>query len=237
MVRCFSWFPSSLRTILTANIRYRLSIPRLRTILEKEASTFFFWNLKHNTYKTTVAQAWNKKPSILLCLQSNLLGFFWKAYHNDHWLKEVKIREQGHSRIPTREKKKKKTSQKLKESEVAQSCVIATLWTVAYQAPPSTGFSRQEYYSTLPFPSPGDLPQQGMEPRSPALQADALPSEPPGKPHFPEGMPFKTFMIWVFQNISSMRSSLGLWLWGLVTNWKISNKKFLPLVKAFPRYK
>ena len=46
----------------------------------------------------------------------------------------------------------------------------------------SMGFSRQEYWSRLPFPSPGDLPGPGIEPRSPALQADALPSEPPGKP-------------------------------------------------------
>ena len=44
-------------------------------------------------------------------------------------------------------------------------------------------FSRQEYWSGLPFPSPGDLPNPGIEPGSPALQADALPSEPPGKPN------------------------------------------------------
>ena len=60
--------------------------------------------------------------------------------------------------------------------------LFATLWTVAHQPPPSMGFSRQEYWSGLPFPSPGDLPDPGIEPRSPALQADALPSEPPGKP-------------------------------------------------------
>ena len=59
--------------------------------------------------------------------------------------------------------------------------LLATLWTVAYQAPPSMGFSRQEYWSGLPFPSPGDLPNPGTEPRSPALEADALISEPPGK--------------------------------------------------------
>ena len=57
-----------------------------------------------------------------------------------------------------------------------------TPWTVAHQAPPSMEFSRQEYWSGLPFPSPGDLPNPGMEPRSPTLQADALPSELPGKP-------------------------------------------------------
>ena len=58
----------------------------------------------------------------------------------------------------------------------------ATIWTnVAHQAPPSMGFSRQEYRSGLAFPSPGDLPDPGMEPRSPTLQADTLTSEPPGK--------------------------------------------------------
>ena len=50
-----------------------------------------------------------------------------------------------------------------------------------YHAPSSVGFSRQEYWSGLPFPSPGDLPNPGIEPGSPALQADTLPSEPPGK--------------------------------------------------------
>ena len=54
-------------------------------------------------------------------------------------------------------------------------------WTVAYQAPPSMGFSRQEYWSGVPFLSPGDLPDPGIEPRSPAFQADGLTSEPAGK--------------------------------------------------------
>ena len=49
------------------------------------------------------------------------------------------------------------------------------------QAPPSMEFSRQEYWSGLPFPSPGNLPDPGIEPRSPSLQTDVLPSEPPGK--------------------------------------------------------
>ena len=53
-----------------------------------------------------------------------------------------------------------------------------TAWTVAYQAPQSMGFSRQEYWSGLPFPSPGDSPDPGIEPESLALQADTLPSEP-----------------------------------------------------------
>ena len=54
--------------------------------------------------------------------------------------------------------------------------------TVAHQAPLSMGFSRQESWSGLPFPSPGDLPNLGIKPWSPALQADALSSEPPGSP-------------------------------------------------------
>ena len=60
-------------------------------------------------------------------------------------------------------------------SEVAQSD-SATPWTAPYQAPPSIGFSRQEYWSGSPFPSPGDLPDPGTETRSPALRVDALPS-------------------------------------------------------------
>ena len=64
------------------------------------------------------------------------------------------------------------------------SCVwqFATPQTVAYQAPQSMELSRQEYWSGLPFPSPGDLPNPGIKPRSPTLQADTLPSEPQGKP-------------------------------------------------------
>ena len=62
--------------------------------------------------------------------------------------------------------------------------LFATPWTVAYQAPLPMGFSRQECQSGLPFPSPGDLPDPGIKPESPALQADTLPSEPPGKPQY-----------------------------------------------------
>ena len=58
---------------------------------------------------------------------------------------------------------------------------FATPWTVVCQAPLSMGFSRQEYCSGLPFPSPGDLPDPGIEPTSPAMQTDSLPAEPPGK--------------------------------------------------------
>ena len=62
--------------------------------------------------------------------------------------------------------------------------LFVTPWTVASQVPLSTGFSWQEHWSGLPFPSPRDLPNPGMKPGSPALQADSLLSEPPGKPLF-----------------------------------------------------
>ena len=60
-------------------------------------------------------------------------------------------------------------------------CNFAMPWTVAHQAPLSMEFSRQEYWGGLPCPPPGDLPNPGIEPMSPVLQADSLPTEPPGK--------------------------------------------------------
>ena len=70
------------------------------------------------------------------------------------------------------------------ESEVAQSCpTLCDPCTVAHQVPLSMGFSWQEYWSGLPFPSHGDLPNPGIEPWSSALYADTFTSEPPGKPH------------------------------------------------------
>ena len=61
---------------------------------------------------------------------------------------------------------------------VAKSCPTLVIpWTIACQAPLSMGFFRQEYWSGLPFPSPGDLPGPGIEPRSPLLQADDLSTE------------------------------------------------------------
>ena len=70
-------------------------------------------------------------------------------------------------------------SQKVKS--LSHVRLFTTPWTVVYQAPPSMGFSRQEYWSGLPFPSPGDLPDPGIKPGFPALQADTLTSEPPRK--------------------------------------------------------
>ena len=71
---------------------------------------------------------------------------------------------------------------KVKVKSLSRVRLFATLWTVASQGPPSMGVSRQDYWSELPFASPEDLPDPGIEARSPAFQADALTSEPPGKP-------------------------------------------------------
>ena len=73
--------------------------------------------------------------------------------------------------------------------------LFVTPWTVAHQAPQSTEFCRQEYWSGLLFPSPGDLPNPGIEPGSPALQADALLSEPPEKPWVPNNWCFWTVVL------------------------------------------
>ena len=68
---------------------------------------------------------------------------------------------------------------------VAQRCLtLCDSQTGTRQAPLSMGFYRKEYWTGLPFPSPGDLPDPGVKPRSPALQVDSLLSEPPGKPSF-----------------------------------------------------
>ena len=63
---------------------------------------------------------------------------------------------------------------KVKVKSLSRVRLFVTPWTVAHQAPPSMGFSRQEYWSGLPFPSPGDRPKPGIELSSPALQADAF---------------------------------------------------------------
>ena len=71
---------------------------------------------------------------------------------------------------------------KVRVKSLSRVRLFATPWTVAYEVPHSLGFSRQEYWSGLPFLSLGDLPDPGIKPASPAFQADTLTSEPPGKP-------------------------------------------------------
>ena len=120
---------------------------------------------------------WTEKPSRLQSMGSQRVGHDWatEQWQNASWVtfniffilyylvKTTKLSGGG--------------------GLVAKSCpTLATPWTVVYQAPLSMEFSRQEYWSRLLFPSPGDLPNPGIKPGSPALEADALTSEPPGKP-------------------------------------------------------
>ena len=88
--------------------------------------------------------------------------------------------------FPQSERKKERK----KVKSLSRVRLFAAPWTVTHQTPPSVGFSRQEYWSGLPFPSPGHLPDPGIEPRSPAMQADALLSEPPGKPQSKQRLSF-----------------------------------------------
>ena len=103
------------------------------------------------------------------------------------------------------------------------SCVwvFVTPWTVAYETSPSIGFSRQEYWSGLALPSSEDLPDPGIKPGSPALQAVALPSEPPGKPQN-TGVGSLSFLPSVFhgfgytatvEQAQRERTSLSLHIW------------------------
>ena len=77
--------------------------------------------------------------------------------------------------------KKWKKKERKKVKLLSHVWLFATQWTIAHQAPPFMGFCRHEYWNGLPFPSPGDLPNPGIEPRSSALQADSLLAEPQGK--------------------------------------------------------
>ena len=104
---------------------------------------------------------WNEGPNFGSYIMNELEGFSLGLY----------LTEKGFS-----------SELKKKVKSLSRVRLFATLWTVAYQAPPSVEFSRQEYWSGLPFPSPGYLPNPGIEPRSPTLEEDALTSEPPGKP-------------------------------------------------------
>ena len=97
---------------------------------------------------------------------------------------------------------------------------LATPWTIAHQAPLSMGFSRQEYWSGLPFPSPGDLANPGIKPGSPALQADDLLTELWRK---------SSIDIWYWHQFSWLTQSCPT----LATPWTIAHKD--PLSVGFPR--
>ena len=78
---------------------------------------------------------------------------------------------------------------------------LVTPWTVVHQAPLSMGFSRQEYWIELPFPSPREIPNSGIKPWSPALQAGSSPSEPPGKPFASKALCYSSLFFFLFLSI------------------------------------
>ena len=96
--------------------------------------------------------------------------------------------------------------------------LFVTPWTITHQTPLSMVFSRQEYWRGLPFPSAGDLPDPGIEPRYPALQADSLPSEPPGNPWLTYQLSYQIlFFLWWPIRIISKIFILGDFLnWGII---------------------
>ena len=94
--------------------------------------------------------------------------------------KSKNLKKQRRSSIKPAGKRAADGSKNVKVKSLSHGRLFATPWTAAHQASPSIESSRHEYWSGLPFPSPEDLPDPGTEPESPALQADALPSEPPG---------------------------------------------------------
>ena len=106
-----------------------------------------------------------------------------------------------------------------------------TLWTVAHQAPLSMGFFRQEHWNSLPFPSPRDIPDPGIQPRSPALQADSLPTEPSGKSIISKRQRWSLFLVskrnhFLSRRIKPFKTSLFRISWTKVTDyskWKPDN--------------
>ena len=103
------------------------------------------------------------------------------------------------------------------EMSLSRVRLFATPWTVAHQAPGSMGFSRHEYWSGLPFPFPGDLPNPGIEPVSPALLADALPSKLPGKQEVERTCKIMNFLeksSWTIKKAECQRiNAFELWCW------------------------
>ena len=92
----------------------------------------------------------------------------------------------------------------MKEKALSHVQLSVISWTVAYQAPPFMEYSRQENWSRVLFPSPGDLPDPGIEPRSPALQAESLPTELQGKSQKDESQRIDAFELWSWIRLLSV---------------------------------
>ena len=113
-------------------------------------------------WQESTAPSWNSHPTVVL---SQL--YAGKIHFPVLWIPGLLLPQARFSRQVS-------IQRKVKVKSLILVWLFAIPWTVAHQAPPSMEFSRQEYWSGLPFPSPGDLPDPGIKPRSPALQANAF---------------------------------------------------------------
>ena len=119
-----------------------------------------------------------------MATHSNILAWEIPWTEQPDGLQSIGLQRVGHN-LATEQQQQRDSGfvstlcHRLSMSKVASVMFFAILWTVAYQALLSTEFSRQEYWSGLPCLPPGDLPNPGVVPMSPALQADSLPSKPP----------------------------------------------------------
>ena len=152
---------------------------------------------KKNRTLSTSYQQQSEKQHICLCLFFNRKGEFNKNWKDKSENNETDYLEQGGTEC-RKDEGKRCTSLSMPSRQQtdlcsclavaiviqALSCVplLVTPWTGAHQAPLSTGFPRQEYWSGLTFPSPGDLPHPGIKPTSPALEGRFFIAEPPGNP-------------------------------------------------------
>ena len=128
---------------------------------------------------------------------------------------------------------KEKPQQNCKVKSLSCVWLFATRWTVAYQAPLSMGFSRQEYWSGLLFPSPGGLPNPGIKPRSPTLEGDTLTSEPPGGTIIIKSNPIPT--VWVTHKLENNNTKEVLAvLWRIWAPYQASQLRIWPRDRELP---
>ena len=142
-------------------------------------------------YYPVIQKATRDTLSSQIAIISSLLYFYWRPFKKRSLPLKVKTYKFCFKINSSLRLESSCTSISLVCMLSLFSCVwlFATVWTVALQAPLSKGFSRQQYLSGLPFPPPGDLPDPGIKPVSPALQVGSLPLAPPGKPLHP--LPFE----------------------------------------------
>ena len=139
-----------------------------------------FWYPENKEYGNIIC-SWKSVGKILRCLNADSYLVYLRYEGGERWKWKDRL-ETYHKIVKCHDRGLRgcfgqggsMKSEKVKVKLLSHVRLFVTPWTVAHQAPPTMGFSRQEYWSGLPFPSPGDLPNPGIEPRSPTLYADAI---------------------------------------------------------------